>query len=60
MTIDIYNDTNAPEQLHWDGPKIPARRRRTVQVRMNKAYAVARHKVLSQIKMLIDKEYSNE
>jgi len=28
MTIDIYNDTNAPEQLHWHGQKIPPRRRR--------------------------------
>ena len=27
MTIDIYNDTNAPERLHWHGQKIPPRRR---------------------------------
>jgi FtsP/CotA-like multicopper oxidase with cupredoxin domain len=23
-TIDIYNDTNTPEQLHWHGQKIPS------------------------------------
>ena len=28
VTIDIYNDTNALEQLHWHGQKIPPRRRR--------------------------------
>ena len=28
MTIDIYNGTNAPEQLHWHGQKIPDSRNR--------------------------------
>lgn len=50
MTIDIYYDTNALEQLHWHGQKIPPDVDGTVQVRMSEAYAVARHTVLSQIK----------
>lgn len=24
VTIEIYNDTNVPEQLHWHGQKVPA------------------------------------
>src|SRR5215469_6501579 len=23
VTVDIYNDTDAPEQLHWHGQKVP-------------------------------------
>src|SRR5512146_1755715 len=24
VTIDVYNDTDTPEQLHWHGQKVPA------------------------------------
>jgi FtsP/CotA-like multicopper oxidase with cupredoxin domain len=23
VTVDIYNDTDAPEQLHWHGQQVP-------------------------------------
>jgi len=49
VTIDIYYGTNALEQLRWHGQKIPDVDV-TVQVRMSEAYAVTRHKVLSQIR----------
>jgi hypothetical protein len=50
VTIDIYDDTNALEQLRWQARRFPPDIDGTGQVRMSEAYAVARHKVLSQMK----------
>ncbi len=50
MTIDIYTDTKAPEQLHWHGQKLPSDVDGTLQVRMSEAYDLVRHKVLTHMK----------
>jgi hypothetical protein len=50
VTIDIYNYTNASEQLHWHGQKLPSDVDGTVQVRMSEAYDLVRHKVLTHMK----------